>query len=49
MSAASLINLPSSKPAFILLIATLVINNFTKEKLGLNPDEYTQKDIYIRK
>lgn len=34
---------------FILLIATLVINNFTKEKLGLNPDEYTQKDIYIRK
>ena len=31
----------------ILMIATVLIFNFAKNKLGLSPDEYSKKDIYI--
>ena len=33
----------------ILVIATVFISTYADKKLGLDPEEYTQKDIYIRK
>lgn len=32
----------------IILLVTFVLTIYSKDKLGLTPDEYTQKDIYIR-
>lgn len=33
----------------LLVIATVFISSYADKKLGLDPEEYTQKDIYIRK
>ena len=32
----------------IILFISLVLTIYSKDKLGLNPNEYTQKDIYKR-
>lgn len=32
-----------------LIIITVFIFNYTKNKLGLKPDEYSKKDIYVKK
>ena len=33
----------------ILIIVTFILALYMSTRLGLEPDEYTQKDIYIRK
>ncbi len=32
-----------------VLIITLILSAYMNGRVGLNPDEYTKKDIYIRK
>ena len=42
------INIASVVIGLILIILTFIISMYMENKVGLSPDEYTQKDIYIR-
>ena len=42
------INIASVVVGLILIILTFIISMYMENKVGLSPDEYTQKDIYIR-
>lgn len=33
----------------LLVISAIIVNAYSNNKLGLEPEKYTQKDIYIRK
>ena len=42
------INIASVVVGLLLIVLTFIISMYMENKVGLSPDEYTQKDIYIR-
>ena len=42
------INIAHVVVGLVLIVLTFFISMYMENKVGLSPDEYTQKDIYIR-